>query len=218
MMKQSCNGCRILRKGCCEECIIKPCLEWINSPNAQANATLFLAKFYGRVGLLNLINAAPPHLRPVVFKSLLYESCGRIANPTFGSVGLFWTGEWAQCQAAVEAVLTGSQINVVAASHSQVTSGTEHVSQINGIRHVSIDDDVDREKGKVKKMKRTGKVITPKPAPQVGLVDSAAMWKLASSREAGGSDGDSEATVEATSPTKLSRNGGAEIDLELTLG
>lgn len=63
-MKMSCNGCRILRKGCTDNCVIRPCLEWINSPESQANATLFLAKFYGRTALLNLIAAAPPHLRP----------------------------------------------------------------------------------------------------------------------------------------------------------
>ncbi|KAK7407533.1 hypothetical protein VNO78_09486 [Psophocarpus tetragonolobus] len=204
MMKQSCNGCRILRKGCCEECIIKPCLEWINSPNAQANATLFLAKFYGRVGLLNLINAAPPHLRPVVFKSLMYEACGRIANPTFGSVGLFWTGEWAHCQAAVEAVLAGSQINAVVASHSQKTPGTHHVSQNIGIRHVSKHADVDDQKGKAKKIKRTRKVIQMKP--QMG---SAALWKPTSSCAPS-----HEETVEAM---LANPNGGAEINLELTL-
>ncbi|KAF1868991.1 hypothetical protein Lal_00048271 [Lupinus albus] len=66
-MRLSCNGCRILRKGCSDDCIIRPCLEWINCPESQANATLFLAKFYGRAGLLNLINAAPQPLRPVTY-------------------------------------------------------------------------------------------------------------------------------------------------------
>lgn len=63
-MRMSCNGCRILRKGCTDDCIIKPCLDWIKSSDAQANATLFLAKFYGRAGLINLIEAGPQHLRP----------------------------------------------------------------------------------------------------------------------------------------------------------
>lgn len=60
----SCNGCRVLRKGCSETCSIRPCLQWIKSPDSQANATVFLAKFYGRAGLMNLINAGPDHLRP----------------------------------------------------------------------------------------------------------------------------------------------------------
>ncbi|RZB98907.1 LOB domain-containing protein 41-like [Glycine soja] len=219
-MKLSCNGCRILRKGCGEDCAIRPCLEWINTPQAQANATLFLAKFYGRAGLVNLIDSAPQHNGPAVFKSLLYEACGRIANPTFGSVGLFWTGEWAQCQAAVDAVLAGSQIKVVGASDSQgiATHGDEHVAQILGIRHVSKDAEMDHVKGRAKKIKRSRTVIKPKP--QVSSIDSAAMLKLTWSREPGGSEGDSEETVEAmlVSQNKPSRNGGVEMDLDLTLG
>ncbi|XP_076902187.1 LOB domain-containing protein 41-like [Bidens hawaiensis] len=106
----SCNGCRVLRKGCEDDCILRPCLSWIASPESQANATLFLAKFYGRTGLLNLISVGPPHLRPEIFKSLLHEACGRIMNPTYGSVGLMWSGNWERCQAAVESVLQGSTI------------------------------------------------------------------------------------------------------------
>ncbi|RCV26753.1 hypothetical protein SETIT_5G271800v2 [Setaria italica] len=90
-MRMSCNGCRVLRKGCSDTCTctIRPCLQWIKTPEAQANATVFLAKFYGRAGLLNLLAAAPAdHLRPVVFRSLLYEACGRIVNPVYGSVSL----------------------------------------------------------------------------------------------------------------------------------
>ncbi|KAL3501715.1 hypothetical protein ACH5RR_036164 [Cinchona calisaya] len=109
-MTMSCNACRVLRKGCSEDCTLRPCLEWIKTPQSQANATLFLAKFHGRAGLLNLINARPHHLRPEMFKSLLYEACGRIVNPIYGSVGLLWSGNWQRCQAAVEAVLEGSPI------------------------------------------------------------------------------------------------------------
>ena len=110
-MRLSCNGCRVLRKGCTDACTIRPCLQWIKAPDAQANATVFLAKFYGRAGLLNLIDAAPDAaLRPAVFRSLLYEACGRIVNPVYGSVGLLWSGKWHLCQAAVEAVLRGAPI------------------------------------------------------------------------------------------------------------
>lgn len=63
----SCNGCRILRKGCSDDCIIRPCLQWIPSSDSQANATIFLAKFYGRAGLFNLITAAAHHLRPGIY-------------------------------------------------------------------------------------------------------------------------------------------------------
>ncbi|CAK9316866.1 unnamed protein product [Citrullus colocynthis] len=107
-MRMSCNGCRILRKGCSDDCIIRPCLQWIPSADSQANATIFLAKFYGRAGLFNLITAAAQHLRPAIFKSLLYEACGRMVNPVYGSVGLLCSGDWERCQAAVDAVLNGS--------------------------------------------------------------------------------------------------------------
>jgi len=77
-MKLSCNGCRILRKGCGEDCAIRPCLEWINTPQAQANATLFLAKFYGRAGLVNLIDSAPQHNGPGKFNIYVYFIFGKI--------------------------------------------------------------------------------------------------------------------------------------------
>ncbi|CAN6358881.1 unnamed protein product [Urochloa humidicola] len=118
-MRLSCNGCRVLRKGCTEACTIRPCLQWIKAPDAQANATVFLAKFYGRAGLLNLIDAAPSdELRPAVFRSLLYEACGRIVNPVYGSVGLLWSGSWHLCQAAVEAVLKGAPIVQISADQA----------------------------------------------------------------------------------------------------
>ncbi|KAI6691564.1 hypothetical protein NL676_028392 [Syzygium grande] len=115
-MRMSCNGCRVLRKGCGDNCSIRPCLQWIKSPDSQAHATVFLAKFYGRAGLMNLINAGPEHLRPAIFRSLLYEACGRILNPIYGSVGLLWSGSWQLCHAATEAVLSGMPITPIASA------------------------------------------------------------------------------------------------------
>jgi len=90
-MRMSCNGCRVLRKGCSEDCSIRPCLEWIKCPQSQANATVFLAKFYGRAGLINLINSGSENLRPGKFLSctfnfftfyryvpMIYDLCGDI--------------------------------------------------------------------------------------------------------------------------------------------
>ncbi|OIW03644.1 hypothetical protein TanjilG_22301 [Lupinus angustifolius] len=127
-MRLSCNGCRVLRKGCTPDCPIRPSLHWIKSPHSQSNATVFLAKFYGRAGLLNLLTAAEPHLRPAIFKSLLYEACGRIVNPVSGSTGLLTTGTWHLCQAAVEAVLSGAPI--------QKNSSDTSFDQACDIRHV----------------------------------------------------------------------------------
>lgn len=137
-MKMSCNGCRVLRKGCSDSCTIRPCLEWIKSPESQANATVFLAKFYGRAGLLNLINNGPDHLRPAIFRSLMYEACGRIVNPIYGSVGLLWSGSWHLCQAAVEAVLSGAPV-VQIPSETAVASPLPPPLKGCDIRHVGKD-------------------------------------------------------------------------------
>ncbi|URD99406.1 LOB domain-containing protein [Musa troglodytarum] len=136
-MRMSCNGCRVLRKGCSDDCSIRPCLRWIKSPESQANATVFLAKFYGRAGLMNLINAGPDHLRPAIFRSLLYEACGRIVNPIYGSVGLLLSGSWQLTQAAVEAVLKGAPI-VQIPSETAASTPTPPLKAYD-IRHVTKD-------------------------------------------------------------------------------
>ncbi|KAG0456849.1 hypothetical protein HPP92_024637 [Vanilla planifolia] len=97
----SCNGCRVLRKGCSDSCVLRPCLQWIESPEAQGHATVFVAKFFGRAGLMSFISAVPDSHRP---------ACGRTINPVNGAVGLLWTGNWHLCQEAVETVLRGGII------------------------------------------------------------------------------------------------------------
>ncbi|KAL2241391.1 LOB domain-containing protein 41 [Sesamum indicum] len=139
-MRMSCNGCRVLRKGCSDKCSIRPCLEWIKNPDSQANATVFLAKFYGRAGLMNLINAGPQHLRPAIFRSLLYEACGRIVNPIYGSVGLLWSGSWQLCQNAVEAVLRGDPITQMASDAAEIKNGPPLKAY--DIRHVNKEDNL----------------------------------------------------------------------------
>ncbi|EOA34205.1 hypothetical protein CARUB_v10021721mg [Capsella rubella] len=138
-MRMSCNGCRVLRKGCSENCSIRPCLQWIKSAESQANATVFLAKFYGRAGLMNLLNTGPDHLRPAIFRSLLYEACGRIVNPIYGSVGLLWSGNWHLCQAAVEAVMRGSPVTPIAfdAAVTGQAPPYNNNNKLCDIRHVS---------------------------------------------------------------------------------
>lgn len=100
----------MLRKGCSDTCILRPCLQWIESSDAQGYATVFVAKFFGRAGLMGLISAVPDNQRPALFQSLLYEACGRTVNPVFGAVGLLWNGNWQICQAAVDTVLKGGQL------------------------------------------------------------------------------------------------------------
>ncbi|KAK4274635.1 hypothetical protein QN277_017829 [Acacia crassicarpa] len=103
----SCNGCRVLRKGCSQDCALKACLLGIPSPHSQAQATLFLAKFFGRTDLISFISSVPLSTRPALFRSLLYEACGRIVNPVSGAVGLLWSGNWHLCEAAVQTILAG---------------------------------------------------------------------------------------------------------------
>ncbi|XP_047161167.1 LOB domain-containing protein 39-like isoform X2 [Vigna umbellata] len=94
----SCNGCRVLRKGCSETCPLRSCLQWIESAESQRHATLFLAKFFGRTDLMSFIASVPQTRRP---------GCGRTVNPVNGAVGLLCSGNWHLCEAAVETVLAG---------------------------------------------------------------------------------------------------------------
>ncbi|KAM7474741.1 hypothetical protein LguiB_021984 [Lonicera macranthoides] len=106
----SCNGCRVLRKGCNENCILRQSLQCIDSPQAQSYATVFVAKFFGRAGLMSFLSAVPDSQRPALFQSLLFEACGRTVNPVNGAVGLLWTGNWQVCQSAVETILRGGSL------------------------------------------------------------------------------------------------------------
>ncbi|PIN11356.1 hypothetical protein CDL12_16046 [Handroanthus impetiginosus] len=243
-MRVSCNGCRALRKGCSDKCTIRPCLDWIKSPQPQANATLFLAKFYGRAGLINLLNAAAPHLRPAVFKSLLYDACGRIVNPVYGANGLLCSGNWHLCQAAFEAVLAGTPMAKVGVDDGSALSLMAH-----DIRHVSKDENViQRRLRKVRARDRFKKPATkPKLRAESPDVDSAArvMWswchkgekfdtglssrdsglsrhveRRSNGTESGEADSASVETVEATlaKPDELGGGGSESVELELTLG
>ncbi|XP_028767723.1 LOB domain-containing protein 38-like [Neltuma alba] len=106
----SCNGCRVLRKGCSDDCMLRDCLLGIESPQAQAHATVFVAKFFGRAALMSFVSAVPSPQRSALFRSLLYEAVGRTINPVNGAVGLLWTGNWHLCQSGVQRVLYGGAL------------------------------------------------------------------------------------------------------------
>ncbi|XP_061369066.1 LOB domain-containing protein 41-like [Gastrolobium bilobum] len=240
-MRMSCNGCRVLRKGCSEDCSIRPCLEWIKSSQSQANATLFLAKFYGRAGLMNLINAGPHHLRPAIFRSLLYEACGRIVNPIYGSVGLLWSGSWQLCQAAVEAVLKGSPITPITSDAAAFGRGPPLKAY--DIRHVSKDENLAalHEGHRVKtrsRFKRTGSgaIIKPKTlkgteagSSEPDVENRSASHESTLSRQSEAAMAESVVSVETSilfhdepeSNVKVSDRAdesGGDVGLELTLG
>ncbi|EOY21024.1 Lateral organ boundary protein [Theobroma cacao] len=221
-MRMSCNGCRVLRKGCTESCSIRPCLQWIATAQSQANATLFLAKFYGRAGLINLINAGPENLRPGIFKSLLYEACGRIVNPVHGSVGLMWSGSWHLCEAAVDAVLRGSPINKVS---SELSDSSPHLKSSCDIRHVSKEKNSDDGLRKIKSRGRF-KRSAWKPKAQVEKEvchESVSHESGLSQRRSPGGDGAegdtvSVETVEASLAKADELADGSDLELDLTLG
>ncbi|KAG6406862.1 hypothetical protein SASPL_134474 [Salvia splendens] len=95
----SCSGCRILRRGCSDHCILRPCLDWI--PVSK------------RSYLLTFIASIPVSKRSALFQSLLYDACGRTVNPVNGVVGLLTTGNWYICHAAVETVLAGEVLRPI---------------------------------------------------------------------------------------------------------
>ncbi|CAK8533228.1 unnamed protein product [Lathyrus sativus] len=222
-MRMSCNGCRVLRKGCSEDCCIRPCLEWIKCPKSQANATLFLAKFYGRAGLTNLINSGHENLRPAIFRSLLYEACGRIVNPVYGSVGLLWSGSWQLCQAAVEAVLRGEPITPIV---SESASGPPLKAY--DIRHVSKEGNNSEETQRVKTRSRFRRAVKPVLGKETGKVEEANRSESLLSEP--GKDNESGVSVETSilfheepeSEAKVSDRAeegvSDEVGLELRLG
>lgn len=71
-----------------------------------------------------------------IFRSLLYEACGRIVNPIYGSVGLFCSGSWQLCQTAVEAVLKGAPITQIAANEAAENKNGPPLKAFD-IRHVN---------------------------------------------------------------------------------
>lgn len=133
-----------------------------------------------------------------VFKSLLYEACGRIVNPVFGSTGLLSTGSWHLCEAAVKAVLSGAPIQ-------QALDGAVSLHlQSCDIRHVA-KSGKSCGSGQTRRFKRrAGELMKPKVDDSV-------------SRDSGFgvSDHGSSDVVEADSN---SRSVDEELELELTLG
>ncbi|RLN33770.1 LOB domain-containing protein 37-like [Panicum miliaceum] len=81
VLVMSCNGCRVLRKGCSEACVLRPCLQWIEGAEAQGHATIFVAKFFGRAGLMSFLTAVPEPQRPGK-----KEPIGGCAGTRFSSV------------------------------------------------------------------------------------------------------------------------------------
>lgn len=166
-----------------------------------------------------------------VFRSLLYEACGRIVNPIYGSVGLLWSGSWQLCQAAVEAVLKGEPIVPVP---SDSPANRAPPLKAYDIRHV-VKEEAAPELRKVKsrcRFKRSG--AKPKPAAEAAAgCDSGhgcypSGFRRASSHESSVSH-QSEARADGRDQSECVLSGEAtpvssgasdesDVELELTLG
>ncbi|RWW34015.1 hypothetical protein GW17_00001238 [Ensete ventricosum] len=236
----------VLRKGCCDDCSIRPCLQWIRNPESQANATVFLAKFYGRAGLMNLINAGPEHLRPgnpltrVLLVFFLIASCLHADSS-------LWFVLWSSyipiptlrglCQAAVEAVLKGSPIVQIPSE----TAAATPVPPLKAydIRHVAKDAELHKVNKSRTRLKRSGAKPRPSPTPLIepgeqpepagadlSHESTASHASQPNTAAAGGGDGDgreNESVFSAdaashVSQGELSPAEEGEVGLELTLG
>lgn len=161
----SCNGCRVLRKGCGEKCILRSCLQWIENPDAQGHATVFVAKFFGRAGLMKFISSVPESQRPAIFQSLLFEACGRTVNPVNGALGLLWSGKWSICQSAVETILRGGTLQPLTDLPDE-TSGVAEIysrERVNQNRMSTVEDAV--EKASMLDASDLDLCLSPSPTP-----------------------------------------------------
>ncbi|KAL1325816.1 hypothetical protein HN51_035868 [Arachis hypogaea] len=217
-MRLSCNGCRVLRKGCSGECPIRPCLQWIKSPQSQANATLFLAKFYGRAGLINLIHAAAPHLRPAAFKSLLHEACGRIVEPILGCTGLLSSGRWDLCEAAVEAVLSGSPIGKVSLWCESAGSSMLKACDIRHVANKGMKSGLHKVKESSKGFKRNGGGKGKRGKEIADVSDDDWASGLSDHRSLVNGNGDSCSVETETDTVEAAEACDGGLDLNLTLG
>lgn len=159
-----------------------------------------------------------------IFKSLLYEACGRIVNPIYGSAGLLWSGSWQLCQAAVEAVLKGEQIVQVS---SELAVGPpvkacdiRHVCKGESKRLTSVPSDQlhkvvkSRSRFKNSAAKKTKPTVTGSGNDESGLDTCNEIGENSS-----GGEGDcvSAETVEATLVKGDERGDGSDVDLDLDL-
>jgi hypothetical protein len=159
----------------------------------------------------------------------MYEACGRIVNPIYGSVGLLWSGSWPMVEAAVEAVLKGAPI-VSISSEAAAAAPVPHPTY--DIRHVS-KTGADAELHKVNKttrtrFKRTAKPgrVNPFPPPQAEnepeLTQDSSDSNPAEPMCSEGQHEESVDTVEAASHVSQGEPGPAveceEMGLDLTLG
>lgn len=94
-----------------------------------------------------------------IFRSLLYEACGRMVNPIYGSAGLLRSGNWKLCQNTVEAVLAGAPVtpkaSEAAATHDGPPLKAYDIRHVNKNLPCKITGELHRVKTR-KRFKRSG--------------------------------------------------------------
>ena len=158
---------------------------------------------------------------------MLYEACGRMVNPIFGSTGLLSTGNWHLCEAAAKAVLSGAPIQ------QHLLDGAESLQfEACDIRHVAKShkscgpDALHRVKPRTGKFKRraaklkvnsTVAELAESELDGQGSLshDSASGLTRTSENKIVGGEADSSCSENVVEPAAA--NDG-EIELQLTLG
>lgn len=165
-----------------------------------------------------------------IFKSLLYEACGRIVNPIYGSTGLLWSGSWQLCQAAVEAVLNGLPITQVSSESAFKACDIRHVSKEEMQRP---SDQLHKVKSRRSRFKKSSAAAKLKPKVE-SLSDELAgdTWnvkkmshddELGTSENpswGGGAEAETDCVSAETVEASLAKSDGSdvELDLDLSLG
>ena len=112
-----------------------------------------------------------------IFRSLLYEACGRMVNPIFGSVGLLCSGNWQLCQAAVESILKGCPIHPIIVDSSGIQMPTERCNTNPSVRSTLMETITNelhkvKTKGRFKRRKGTAKDLSLNNSDAEDLVPS----------------------------------------------
>lgn len=167
-------------------------------------------------------------LYAAIFRSLLYEACGRIVNPIYGSAGLLWSGSWQLCQAAVEAVLSGAPIMQISAE-SAVSSMSPPL-KAGDIRHVLKEENVAGASHGLHKVKSRGRFkrssgkprasasSDPEFEPSRCYLSEPSPDSIGNHGSGGEADTMSVETVEASLADAPREGSDVELELELTLG
>ncbi|XP_078429337.1 LOB domain-containing protein 37-like [Wolffia australiana] len=147
----------------------------------------------------------------------MYEACGRIVNPIYGSVAMFSSGKWHLCQEAVEAILNGRPIALSLSDDSKnPRPGSAHKALCYDIRHVSNR----RKSSRRDPFHRSGKHVNTELSALQSSVDEDGdeHWRRLSREPVRGKENPGNSEIASDSMRYLATEGQKEIELKLKLG